>query len=423
MRKVENKRLQEQYVETTLDNGLKVVLFEKPDYEKSFFILGTPYGGMDYQQVAENGETLVYPMGIAHFLEHKMFEKKDKDVLEAFSEMGANANAFTSYNETAYYFSCSDDYKKPLNLLLDFVQDLQITKESVEKEKGIIVQELEMYNQMSDARLVNEALKNTFEKHPLQYDVGGDKESVLSITYDQLYECYHNNYHPSKMILVGISGKDSKEILEVIKENQSKKTFAPVSKVTRKIYDEPVEIKNHEFTFEMDVTIPKVCKVYKLSGIKDLKQANLYEWGLKIAFDMYFSNLNPDYQAWLDNDIINDDFGFDIDLGKDYGVIMFNAETNKQDEFFALIDNVINSIKDIDTNKMQLLKNRYFGRTIKQLNSFENIAIDYMRSYFNDLDYFEYLLSLEKIDEKLIMDSLKLVDTKNCLNLTLNPKK
>ena len=133
MIKKENKRYQESYVEETLDNGLHVVLWQKPDYAKSLFMMATPLGALDMKQKDENGKEYDFPAGIAHFLEHKMFEMEDGDVMDLFSNMGANVNAFTSYTETVYYFSTTADVIQPLHLLLDFVQDLSITKESLEK--------------------------------------------------------------------------------------------------------------------------------------------------------------------------------------------------------------------------------------------------------------------------------------------------
>ena len=159
MKRIVNEHYQETYYTETLENGLRVILWQKENYERSFFMMATPLGAMDLQQTDQNGILYSYPAGIAHFLEHKMFEKKDRDVMNEFSSMGANVNAFTSYNETAYYFSTSSDIERPLNLLLDFVQQLDITEASVEKEKGIIVSEFNMYLQMSDARLLMELYK------------------------------------------------------------------------------------------------------------------------------------------------------------------------------------------------------------------------------------------------------------------------
>ena len=160
----------------TLDNGLKVIIFHKPGYSLTSACFGTAFGGLNICQ-RHNARDYSFHPGTAHFLEHKLFESEEKDIMTAFSLMGANVNAFTSYKETVYYFTKSgEDIKDCLNLLLDFVQNLSITKESVEKEKGIIVEEVSMYMQNPDSRLINETYKSLYEKYPLKYDIGGDEE-------------------------------------------------------------------------------------------------------------------------------------------------------------------------------------------------------------------------------------------------------
>ena len=160
MKKHYNERYDETYFEETLDNGLRVVIWYKPNFQNSQFLFATPYGALDFKQKDALGNVIEFPSGIAHFLEHKMFESKQGDVMELFSQLGANVNAFTSYNETVYYFSTTNkEVKQELNFLLDFVQSLEITEASVEKEKGIIIQELNMYLQMPDSRLLFESFK------------------------------------------------------------------------------------------------------------------------------------------------------------------------------------------------------------------------------------------------------------------------
>ena len=172
MKKHYNERYDETYYAETLDNGLKVIIWHKPNFQNSQFLFATPYGALDFKQKDENGNLVAYPSGIAHFLEHKMFESKKGDVMELFSQLGANVNAFTSYNETVYYFSTTNkDVEQEVNLLLDFVQELEITEESVEKEKGIIIQELNMYLQMPDSRLLFESFKSMYHNHPLNSDL------------------------------------------------------------------------------------------------------------------------------------------------------------------------------------------------------------------------------------------------------------
>ena len=220
MKTITCKRYLEAYDEEILDNGLRVILWHKKGYEKSLFMMVTPFGAEAIKQRNDDQKIITHPTGIAHFLEHKMFAMHGEDVMNRFSAMGANVNAFTSYQETAYYASTSGDPKGPLTLLLDFVQELDIDEASVEKEKGIITSELHMYQEMSDQRLIMETYASLFQEHPLRYDIGGDDDSVNQTTVEQLYCCYRMNYHPANMILICVSGHDSEELLSIIKENQ-----------------------------------------------------------------------------------------------------------------------------------------------------------------------------------------------------------
>lgn len=402
MKKITSEKYQESYVEETLENGLRVVLWQKPEYEKSLFMMATPLGAMDMKQVDQNGKEVHFPAGIAHFLEHKMFEKEDEDVMDLFSKMGASVNAFTSYSETAYYFSTSSDVAAPLELLLDFVQELQITKESVEKEKGIIVQELNMYKQMSDSRLLMETFSSLYVNHPLKYDIGGDADSVNSITLEQLEECYRLNYHPSTMILVGVSNQDPALLLDIIRKNQENKQFPEISQVHRLKFEEPREVARPTFSFQMDVSIPKISYAYKMKGIEDPYERATCEWCIKIMQDAYFSSLYPDYQTWMDEGIINDYVGSEIDLGEDYGMIMFYGETEKKEEFLRIVQETVKKIQagQLDEALLTQLKRRYFGQSIRSLNSFDDIAISYVRTTFDHMDFFQSMDLLYDITQE-----------------------
>lgn len=223
MNKVISDKYQESYYEETLKNGLKVVVWHKPNYEKSFALMATPMGSFDIKQIDSKGNMFEYHAGLAHFLEHKMFESDHGDVMDDFSKMGANVNASTTYDMTCYYFQTSGDLFKPLNLLLDFTQSFNIDEASVEKEKGIITQELNMYLQMSDFRLVKETFSALFKEHPLKDDIGGTAQSVQETTLEELKKCYQSNYHPSTMMCVVVTGNDPEQVLDEIRRNQSQK--------------------------------------------------------------------------------------------------------------------------------------------------------------------------------------------------------
>ncbi len=416
MKKIYNQRYQETRYEETLDNGLKVVVWHKKDYQKSLGMMVTSLSALDLKQQDNEGNIHEFPAGIAHFLEHKMFETKDGDAMDKFSKIGANVNAFTSYSETAYYFTTSNSICEPLNLLLDFVQELNIDKKSVEKEKGIIIQELNMYQQMSDSKLLMEIYSSLYKNYPLKYDIGGNNESVSNTTVEDLKKCYQLNYHPSRMILVVVTGEDPLEVINIIKNNQANKQFLKIDEVHRIFDEEPEEPARLEYTFQMDVSIPKVAVAYKLDNIVNFNERVKTEWCLRILLDAYFSNLYPKFQEWINEKIFNDYVGCDVDLGKEYGMMMFYAETNKIDDFLFIIDETMSQMitGNIDKKILEQLKKRYFGQSIRALNSFDDIAINTARCFFEQCDFF---------DPMEILDSIHIDDIKNAVEFLKKSRK
>ena len=425
MNKVISTKYQETYYEETLDNGLRVIIWHKPNYEKSFAMMATPLGGFDLIQSDSKGNTKEYPSGLAHFLEHKMFEKDNEDVMEEFSRMGANVNAATSYDNTCYFFQTSDDIEEPLNLLLDFTQEFDINEQSVEKEKGIIVQELNMYQQMSDFRLVRETFISLYKNHPLKYDVGGTTDDVNNTSLNDLMECYKYNYHPSSMLCIVVTGKDPEEILNIVRNNQKKKEFESIDLMKRNEINEPREVVLKKKSFEMDVNKPKVNVAFKFEGVKNAKERVLLDTGLRFILDTLFTPVNPEYQEWLDNNIINDFFGYDYDFGADYGYLMIYSETTKKEEFIKLVFDKINSLKDFEFDQQifEQLKRRYYGENIRELNDFENIAFNYVRFYFNDIDYLSIYDCIESMKISDLQKVLNFLDFNYYSIIECNPMK
>lgn len=417
MKKIENTQFEETYYEETLSNGLSVIVWHKPEFTSSTAVFGTPFGALDYQQVDLEGKSYEYPAGSAHFLEHKLFESAQGDVMDQFSNLGANVNAFTSYNETVYYFSStSDDLITPLNLLMDFVQDLSISEESVEKEKGIIVQELKMYQQMPDSRLIFETFKSLYHEHPLKLDIGGNEESVMATTLDALSKCHAINYHPSKMNLIVVSGKDPEKLMQAIRDNQAKKTFPAPILVNRKEVDEPITVCRPEFSVEMEVSNEKVSVGIKLNQcFTTAKERIQAEWALRFVLEAHFSSLNPHYQSWLDQKIINDYFSFDVDVSKDYSLIMFFNETDQSAEFKTFILSELESIKNhfIDFETCNQLKRRYFGQALNMFNGTEEIAVTFLRHLYVGANYFDTLNMIESLTQDKMKEVFNSLDLSN----------
>ncbi len=403
-------RFDETYVSETLENGLRVIVWHKPEMRTTSCVFATPYGGLDFEMVKENGTKMIHPSGIAHFLEHKMFELEGVDVMNAFSTMGANVNAFTSYNETMYYFStAAQEIEKPLNLLLDFVQTFDINEESVEKEKGIITQELMMYMQNPDARLYYELFKALFHEHPYKYDIGGTPTSVKNTTLAQLQECYKYNYHPSKMILVCVGPSDPEIILQIVRDNQSKKTFEKIELSHRALNQESETVAKEQLFINMDVASNKVGIAIKLKPwVKTSKERVHQEWAIRLALEAHFSAMNPQFQSWIDKRIINNYFDFDVEVQEDSAFITFANETENHQEFKDFIVKEMKKCMEtgISFEQLNLLKKRYFGQAMRVLNDVENIAITTARNMFVKVSIFEVLDILQNLDQQQVKEAL-----------------
>ena len=254
MQTIEFQQLDETLYYKQLENGLDVYILPKKGFSKTFVTFTTKYGSIDrtFVPIGEE-EPITVPDGIAHFLEHKMFEKEEGDVFQKFSEVGAQANAFTSFTRTAYLFSSTNHLYKSTETLLDFVQQPYFTEETVNKEKGIIGQEITMYDDQPDWRLYFGAIENMYHNHPVKIDIAGTIESIDKITAEHLYTCYNTFYHPSNMLLFVIGAVDPTEMMAFIEGNQKKKEFPEPTSLSRIFDEEPVEVAIKERELKMDV--------------------------------------------------------------------------------------------------------------------------------------------------------------------------
>lgn len=410
MNKTYNKYFDETYYSETLDNGLKVFIFYKPEFNTTVCSFGTPYGALKINEKFK-GKTYNFNPGIAHFIEHKLFESKGDDIMNAFSQMGANVNAFTSYRETVYYFTKSGEFiEEPLNLLLDFVQELNITQSSVEKEKGIIAQEVAMYDQVPDQRLLRETYKCLYHNFPMKYDIGGDKKSIYKITKEELETCYKMNYHPSNMVLCISTPLDPKEIIKIVRNNQKAKQFKKVNKPTISNLKEPDEVVKSRHKFKMPINTNKHILAYKIKpDFKNANDAFKKEWCLRILLEAYFSSLNPDYQEWLDKGIINDFFGYEIEFNEDSANILFYIENEDETILPNLIEETLKK-NLLNRDVLEQLKHRYIGVMFDAFNDIEAFNSGYIRDYLSGLDTFKALDDLKNITYYDVENSRKYLD-------------
>lgn len=409
--------------EETLDNGLHVILVHKPDYAKSLFLLAAPVGGYDIQQKI-NGEIITHPTGCAHFLEHKMFNYKGGDVTDEFARMQCSTNAYTSYNETAFYFNTTSDVKEPLKLLLDFVQNLNITQESVDKEKGIILSEYNMYQQNPETHLIKNTWDALYEKHPMHIDILGTPEDIENMKVEDLQRFYSMNYDPSRLTLVGITGRDLDEILEIVKEHQANVTSRMEDKVERYIPEEKKEVVQEEIVEEMDISVPYVSVAYKLNSFDDIYECYKYDFALSMAQDAIFSPLNPDYQKWMDDRIITQMFGAECDINTDHSHMMFYGQTEKVDEFVQIIEETVKKIQTelLDEKVVNSLKKRIVATNIRGLNYFDGLAGDLVRAHNLHYDFEKTLHVTEEFSPELVLSLMKNLDFSHKAIVKVCPK-
>ncbi len=418
MKQLKNTRFDETIYKTVLDNGLSIIMVHKPEFRNSVALLGTKFGASHLKQIV-NGETLTYHSGLAHFLEHKLFEKQDVDILSAFTNMGANANAFTSYNETVYYFSTTNDIQEPLNTLLDFVMNIELSEKGVEKEKGIIIEELNMYQEMPVFKLSMELLESLFVNHALKHDIAGTKESVLAITKDELEAAYETNYHPSQLLLSIVSPVEPEVLLEMIKANQSLKETKVLQQVQTPVCQEPVEVAKSFQEVDMAVNASKIALGFKQT-IPFFNELEAYRFNVmtQMLMDLNFSKLNPDYQSWVDQKIISDLFVTQCDFGLDYGYLYYICETEEIEAFKALIISLMNNLK-VDANKLLQIKKRYFGASIAELSDFESFAIGNFRAHWLNSDAFEVIELIENVSLNDLEEAIEKLDTQQMVEVVI----
>lgn len=277
MKQLKYDSLKETMYHEQLPNGLDVYILPKEGFQKTYATFATKYGSIDnHFKIEGNGEPIKVPDGIAHFLEHKMFEEPTGDIFATFASQGASANAFTSFERTAYLFSATQNIKENLTTLINFVQSPYFTDENVEKEKGIIGQEIKMYQDNPDWRSYFGLIEALYSLHPIHIDIAGTIDSIAQISKETLYECYNTFYHPSNMLLFVVGGVEPQEIMQLVKDNQASKTFAKQGEILRYFPEEPYKVAEQRKEIRLPVSLPKCLfgfkeKAHHLKGRADRK--------------------------------------------------------------------------------------------------------------------------------------------------------
>ncbi|EUJ31824.1 zinc protease, insulinase family protein [Listeria floridensis FSL S10-1187] len=393
MNEINFKDVDETVYSETLENGLRVFLLPKKDFNKTYAVFTTNYGSIDNTFVPIGEDQLTHvPDGIAHFLEHKMFEKEDGDVFFKFGEKGAFTNAFTSFTRTAYLFSSTSNVAENLETLLDFVQEPYFTEETVKKEKGIIGQEIRMYDDDADFRVYFGVIENMYHNHPVKIDIAGTVESIANIDKDLLYLCYNTFYHPSNMVLFVVGQLEPNEMIEQIRVNQARKSFEHVGTIERSFPEEPreVAIKERKLTFPVQIAKNLVGIKEDIGTLRGM-EAVRHEMTADIALEAMFGTTSDNYLSLYNEGVIDDTFGYDYTLSDSFSFVMIGGDAVDPDLQAERIEKALflAAEKGIDEADLELVKRKKIGQFLRALNSPEFIANQFSQYILEDASLFD----------------------------------
>ncbi|WP_206172685.1 EF-P 5-aminopentanol modification-associated protein YfmH [Acidilutibacter cellobiosedens] len=396
----ENIHIKEKVLYDKSNNGLKVYYIPKEGYSKKFAIFATDYGSND-----KIGES---PEGVAHFLEHKMFEEPDENIFDKFSYLGANVNAYTNFNQTAYLFSCTDNFYENLKLLIHFVQDPYFTDENVEKEKGIIEQEIKMYEDSPNWKVYFNCLKGMYINHPVKNDIAGTVESIKKINKEILYKCYNTFYHPQNMVLVIAGDLSFEKIMETVNKREAQKGSIE-GKIERVQANEPENIQKSYMEEYLPISIPLFSIGFK-DNFESVNESGeeliLRDISTNIMLNMIFGESSLLFQSLYNEGLIDNSFGSYYTGYKDYGHSIIVGQTLKPKLVFERIESHIEDLKrkGLSREDFERIKRKYIGNFLTGLNSIEYIGSNFVNYYFIDFIFLDYLNAMNKINFKDIED-------------------
>ncbi|WP_131026012.1 EF-P 5-aminopentanol modification-associated protein YfmH, partial [Clostridioides difficile] len=411
MEKIVNDILKEEVYYEKLQNGLDVYFMPKRGFMKKYAILATNYGSNDLEfvPIGEDKKIRVNE-GIAHFLEHKMFEQPDGgDAFDKFSKLGVNANAFTNFTMTAYLFSATENFYESLEHLIDYVQTPYFTDENVEKEKGIIAQEIKMYNDDPDWNVYFNCLKAMYVNYPARIDIAGTVDSIYKITKEELYKCYNTFYNPGNMALFVVGDLDVEKVIDVTKKSNNYKVDKLSKSIERFYPEEPEGVKEKEVIEKFPISMPMFNIGFKDSNV-GLKGKELLrkEIVTDILVGMLFKKGSKLYEDLYMQGLINENFGAGFSSQVDYAFSIIAGDSKEPKKVKEIILDYIEKSKKegLSKEEFERTKKKKIGSFIKCFDSINFIGNSFISYVFKDINLLDYLdiikdITFEEVEERL----------------------
>ena len=390
MEKLEFPRVGEQMYHQVLDNGLHIFVVPKPGFQKSYAFFATNYGGMD-MKFKLDGQDMDTPAGVAHYLEHKMFDTKEGNALQELAANGASPNAFTSNAITGYYFESTEKFEENLRILLSFVSIPYFTKESVDKEQGIIGQEIGMIEDDPDWVVFMDLMQALYEKHPVRVSVAGSAESISHITAETLYACHKAFYDPSNMVLCVAGDVDPEKICQAAREILPERPGAPVARGDYGA-QEPAEVCQPMIQREMEVSVPLFQLGFKGEAAPEGEGALRQQLLGELACEALLGNSGPLYARLYREGLVNRNFSYGYESYPGCACLCAGGESKDPEGVRAAVAAEAERIarEGIDPELWERLKKSSYGNRVRALNSFEHICISQAQSFFQGCDFLRF---------------------------------
>lgn len=409
----------ESYVKAVLENGLKIYIVEKPQYKSCYSLFGTKYGSID-TCFSVDGKEISVPEGIAHFLEHKLFESEDGDAFTKYAKTGAYANAYTSFDRTCYLFSCSDKFYDNLDILLSFVQSPYFTEETVKKEQGIIGQEIRMYDDSPSWRVMFNMLACMYENHPVKIDIAGTVDSISKIDHNLLYDCYKTFYNPSNMFICIAGNVDADDVIKRISE--SIKPSLPIE-IERIKPEEPDAISKSYIEQSFEISQPMFCFGYK-EAITAPEKTEKEKVVTDMLLEIIAGDASPLYKKLVNEELINDKFSSEHFCGNGYSALIFDGESSDPKRVAEEIKNEVERLKNegIDKKLFSAVRAGMYGDEISQFNDVDSIVSSLVECAMTDCGLFDDMKYLKSVTLDDIQRKLSTLDNENTVLSVINAK-
>lgn len=405
----------------TLSNGLKVILIRKEGFSKSLFMMGIPAGSTNIDDL-QDGKVVHHPKGCAHFLEHQMFRLNGEDVTYPLARVQAKTNACTSYEETCYYVWTNADPFQPLDLLIDFVQTLDITDDTVNKEKGIILSEYSQYEQDPESRLLKESFRSLYRNHPMRDDILGTPTDIGNMTAKDLQDFYQTWYDPAQLVLVGVTGHELEPLFDFIEKKEAGFPTLFESPAGRIMPEEPLQVCQSRKEIGMDVDLSYACLSVKLPvPSKDMRQIVRDDYMINMWLNGTFGSMNEHFQTWLDTHLIGGMSGAEADISDDHAYILIYSQSDDPKLYLETMKEELLARRPLPDEVFESLLIREKASSIRAADQHETLAFQSVEGYFKGYDPLQDVEILDTITNQDVTDYIHSLDLQNMSFVEIHP--